>query len=186
MSQPTRYSRHAEYRIHFRWRGCCCRNRVRIWLVNHRVGSGGSNRSVSKLRRSQTGPQLSAHDTAYSIALTLDPDYQGLGLGRALKQAQLKAARALNEDGSPRYRSMVGRNRVGLTDSMGHLNDSFGAYTKTIYNHQYGTEAGTARYCSIPLQGFVPSKTQTRIPGFIGPTVSHRSLPAPQLAFTHV
>ena len=110
-------------------------------------------------------PQLGAHDTAYSIALTLDPDYQGLGLGRALKQAQLKAARTLkNEDGSPRYRSMVGRNRVGLTDSMGHLNDSFGAYTKTIYNHQYGTEAGTARYYSIPLQGFVPSKNANTDP----------------------
>ncbi|MGB0647360.1 MAG: aminotransferase class III-fold pyridoxal phosphate-dependent enzyme, partial [Bradymonadia bacterium] len=100
-----------------------------------------------------------AHNTAYSIALTLDPQYQGLGLGRALKQAQLQAARALkNADGTPRYHAMVGRNRVGLTDSMGHLNDSFGAYTKTVYEHQYGTDAGTARYYSIPLHGFVPSQ----------------------------
>ena len=92
------------------------------------------------------------------------PEYRGFGPGRSLKQAQLRHARALrNADGSPRYTEMVGRNRVGMTDSMGHLNDSFGAYTDRLLDHQYGEENGQARYYRIPLHGFTPRENDTPI-----------------------
>jgi RHH-type transcriptional regulator, proline utilization regulon repressor / proline dehydrogenase / delta 1-pyrroline-5-carboxylate dehydrogenase len=127
------------------------------WLV---VGSAlaGPLESFSQLDGPKQDSNLGQHNTVYSIALTLHPNFHGLGLGRKLKQAQVLAARSLtNPDGSPRYFSMVGRNRIGMTDSMGHLNDSFGAYTLTELAHQYGEVAGRARYYSIPLHGFVPS-----------------------------
>lgn len=127
------------------------------WLI---VGSAlaGPLECFPALDGPKQDVNLGQHNSAYSIALTLHPEFHGLGLGRALKHVQVQAARSLtHSDGSPRYLSMVGRNRVGMTDSMGHLNDSFGAYTLTEISHQYGEDAGRARYYSIPLHGFVPS-----------------------------
>jgi GNAT superfamily N-acetyltransferase len=129
------------------------------WLI---VGSAlaGPIEGFPALDGPKQDPNRGLHTTAYSIALTIHPDFHGLGLGRALKKAQLHEARKLtHEDGSPRYQSMVGRNRIGMTDSMGHLNDSFGAYTLETLPHQYGGDDGLARYYSIPLRGFVPTDT---------------------------
>ena len=47
-------------------------------------------------------PMLGRENTLYSRTVALDPDYHGLGLGHALKQAQLQAAMALKKaDGTP-------------------------------------------------------------------------------------
>jgi len=96
-------------------------------------------------------PARGRHDTAYSIALTVDPSLQGAGLGRRLKRAQLEAARdARRSDGTPRFRWMTGRNRLGLADVMVRLNDSFGAFTSRVLHDQYGEE-GSARYYRQPV-----------------------------------
>ena len=78
------------------------------------------------------GPRDDPHrgqgDTLYSIALTVDQRFRGLGLGRMLKKRQLELARnRKTSDGGRRYLYSTGRNRVGLADTMTHLNRSFGA-----------------------------------------------------------
>jgi len=93
-----------------------------------------------------------SHDSAYTVALTIDPRAEGTGLGTRLKQALLRAAREEKSvDGSPRYRWMVGRNRVGLADAMSRINDRFGAYTVYQLDKQYEEGVGIARYYRQPL-----------------------------------
>ncbi len=84
-------------------------------------------------------------DTLYSIALTVDPAFQGHGIGRMLKRAQLEAARD-----AKRYRFVSGRNRLGHADAMVRLNDSYAAFTLNVLEGQYG-EDGAARYYRQPL-----------------------------------
>ena len=58
---------------------------------------------------------LSPTDTLAPLDRTHSPQkYRGLGLGRKLKAAQLTALRGeLKSDGTPQFRYLVGRNRVG-------------------------------------------------------------------------
>lgn len=101
-------------------------------------------------------PMLGREDTLYSIAVTVDPAYQGHGLGRALKLAQLRRAAELKKpDGSPRYRHASGRNRLPEAGPMSRLNDSLGAYTVFLLEGQY-EGGGQARYYRMPLGPFVP------------------------------
>ncbi len=96
-------------------------------------------------------PMLGRENTLYSRTVTLDPDYHGLGLGHALKQAQLEAARAMTRpDGTPRYRFSSGRNRVGHTPAMRRLNRRYGAHLVTVLHGQYGRPDGVALYFRIP------------------------------------
>lgn len=100
-------------------------------------------------------PFLGRADSLYSLALTVDPAYQGLGLGRALKTAQVREAAAeRREDGTPRYRHLTARNRVGHTDAMAHVARALGAYEVARLEGQYGDPEGVASYYRLPLQGF--------------------------------
>jgi RHH-type transcriptional regulator, proline utilization regulon repressor / proline dehydrogenase / delta 1-pyrroline-5-carboxylate dehydrogenase len=97
-------------------------------------------------------PMLGRENTLYSVSITVAPEYQGMGLGRAIKEEQLRAAAELRRaDGSPRYRYVSGRNRVGHTAQMNHLNRVYGAHTVAILTGQYEDPEGQAIYYRIPL-----------------------------------
>lgn len=112
-------------------------------------------------------PMLGRGNTLYSLATTVDPDYRGHGLGKALKRAQLKAAAARRDEaGASRYRHVCGRNRLGETDAMMHVNRAFGAYEVFSLEGQYGGE-GRALYYRMPLGPFqvdVPEVDSEEVP----------------------
>ena len=121
------------------------------WRV---VGSaiGVPLEAVGEMDGPDRDPHRGLHDTLYSVALTLDPDFRGVGLGRQLKTAQIAAAAELRrEDGSARYVHVVGRNRVGETDNMMRINRSLGAYEVYRLTKQYGESDGEAIYYRIPV-----------------------------------
>jgi RHH-type proline utilization regulon transcriptional repressor/proline dehydrogenase/delta 1-pyrroline-5-carboxylate dehydrogenase len=100
---------------------------------------------------------LGQHNTVYSVAITMDPDHRGAGLGRSLKLEQLRAARDMKRsDGTPRYRYLTGRNRVGLAAAMTRINRSFGAYEVDRLFGQYGEPDGETIYYRIPLGAWAP------------------------------
>ena len=97
-------------------------------------------------------PMLGKHNTMYSVSITVAPGHQSSGIGRKLKEMQLRDAAARERaDGSPRYRYVTGRNRVGRTAQMTHLNRVFGAHVVTIMTGQYEDPEGQAIYYRIPL-----------------------------------
>ena len=102
-------------------------------------------------------PMLGKNNSMYSVSITVAPTYQSAGIGRKLKALQLKdaAARKL-ADGRPRYRYVTGRNRVGRTAEMTHLNRVFGAHVVQVMTGQYEDPEGQAIYYRIPLGAFEP------------------------------
>jgi len=103
---------------------------------------------------------LGRHNTLYSVSITVSPEMQGRGLGRAIKSEQLRAAMAKRKsDGTPRYSHVTGRNRVGHTASMRHLNRVFGAHILRILTGQYADPEGQAAYYRIPLAPYAPTVT---------------------------
>lgn len=97
------------------------------------------------------------NNTLYSLSLTVDPSTRGMGLGRILKLRQIEQARALRkEDGRPRYRYLTGRCRLGTTEAMMHINQSYGAVIVEVYPNAYGEVGAQALYYRIPLRGVVP------------------------------
>ncbi len=80
----------------------------------------------------------------YSLEMLVSEDHRGAGIGRVLKSAQIDAAREAG------FRFICGRNRVGGTDEMAPLNQSFGAYTVCRLTKQYGG-GGEADYYRLPL-----------------------------------
>jgi len=102
-------------------------------------------------------PMLGKHNTMYSVSITVAPGHQSSGIGRRLKEMQLRdAAARVRGDGSVRYRYVTGRNRVGRTAMMTHLNRVFGAHVVTIMTGQYEDPEGQAIYYRIPLGAFAP------------------------------
>ncbi len=102
-------------------------------------------------------PMLGKHNTMYSVSITVAPGYQGSGVGRKLKELQLRdAAARKNADGTPRYRYVTGRNRVGRTAQMTHLNRVFGAHVVQVMTGQYEDPEGQAIYYRIPLGALQP------------------------------
>lgn len=123
------------------------------------VGSalGTPLENVAEVEGPDRDPMLGRENTLYSMAVTVDPAYQGHGLGRALKLAMLKRAAELkNLDGTERYHHATGRNRLPEAGPMSQLNDSLGAYTVFLLEGQYEGGA-TARYYRQPLGPFVPT-----------------------------
>jgi len=120
---------------------------------------------VAEMHGPDRDPRLGLNDTLYSVALTLDPQYRGLGLGRRLKEAQVAAAAELKtESGEPRYLHCVGRNRVGSTDAMMRINESLGAYELLRLSGQYGEADAEAIYYRLPVGPFriTPLKASER------------------------
>jgi acetylornithine/succinyldiaminopimelate/putrescine aminotransferase len=100
---------------------------------------------------------LGKHNTLYSVSITVAPGFQSAGIGRRLKELQLRDARARkNPDGSPRYRYVSSRNRVGRTAEMTHLNRTFGAHVVSVLTGQYEDPEGQAIYYRIPLGPIAP------------------------------
>jgi acyl-CoA reductase-like NAD-dependent aldehyde dehydrogenase/4-aminobutyrate aminotransferase-like enzyme len=100
---------------------------------------------------------LGKHNTMYSVSITVAPGFQNSGLGRRIKEMQLRDAMTRKHaDGSPRYRYVTGRNRVGRTAQMTHLNRVFGAHVVSVLTGQYEDPMGQAIYYRIPLGGFAP------------------------------
>lgn len=97
-------------------------------------------------------PMLGKGNTMYSVSITVAPTYQSSGIGRRLKELQLRdAAARTRADGTLRYRYVTGRNRVGRTAQMTHLNRVFGAHVVSILTGQYEDPEGQAIYYRIPL-----------------------------------
>jgi 4-aminobutyrate aminotransferase-like enzyme/GNAT superfamily N-acetyltransferase len=102
-------------------------------------------------------PMLGKQNTMYSVSITVAPGYQSSGIGRKLKELQLRDAMARKTaDGVARYRYVTGRNRVGRTAQMTHLNRVFGAHVVSVMTGQYDDPEGQAIYYRIPLGAFVP------------------------------
>ncbi len=102
-------------------------------------------------------PMLGKHNTMYSVSITVAPSFQSSGIGRKLKELQLRdAAARTSSDGSPRYRYVTGRNRVGRTAQMTHLNRVFGAHVVSVLTGQYEDPEGQAIYYRIPLGALRP------------------------------
>ncbi len=102
-------------------------------------------------------PMLGRGNTMYSVSVTVAPGFQGSGIGKKLKELQLRDARArVRSDGAPRYQHVTGRNRVGRTAQMTHLNRVFGAHVVSILTGQYEDPEGQAIYYRIPLRGHGP------------------------------
>lgn len=101
------------------------------------------------------------NNTLYSMAISVAPRFQGLGLGRGIKAVQLRRARQMRRpDGSARYLFASGRNRVGMTDAMQRINRMFGAYEVETLTQQYGDPDGQAFYYHIPLGPLRPLHKQ--------------------------
>jgi RHH-type transcriptional regulator, proline utilization regulon repressor / proline dehydrogenase / delta 1-pyrroline-5-carboxylate dehydrogenase len=97
-------------------------------------------------------PMLGKQNTMYSVSITVAPSFQSAGIGRRLKELQLRDAAARRG----RYRYVTGRNRVGRTAQMTHLNRVFGAHVVSILTGQYEDPEGQAIYYRIPLGAIVP------------------------------
>ncbi|MEE2787696.1 MAG: aminotransferase class III-fold pyridoxal phosphate-dependent enzyme, partial [Myxococcota bacterium] len=125
------------------------------WLT---VGSAlaGPLEQFGSIEGPDTDRFLGQNNTAYSIAVTVHPNYQGKGIGKALRDAQLKALRTMERSGRPRYEYVTGRNRVGLAASMTHVNRCFGAYEVVRLSGQYGQDDAEAIYYRQPLRAWVP------------------------------
>ncbi len=108
-------------------------------------------------------PMLGQENSLYSVSLTIVPEAQGLGVGRAIKEAQLaEAAARFRPDGTPRYRYVTGRNRVGHTARMTHLNRAYGAHIVCVLTGQYDDPEGQAIYYRIPLGPLAPDPALRR------------------------
>jgi RHH-type transcriptional regulator, proline utilization regulon repressor / proline dehydrogenase / delta 1-pyrroline-5-carboxylate dehydrogenase len=102
-------------------------------------------------------PMLGKRNTLYSVSITVAPSFQSSGIGRKLKEAQLRDAMTRkNADGTLRYRYVTGRNRVGRTANMTHLNRVFGAHVVSVLTGQYEDPEGQAIYYRIPLGPITP------------------------------
>ena len=105
-------------------------------------------------------PMLGKHNTMYSVSITVAPNYQSSGIGRKLKEHQLRDAASRKKPessgGGVRYRYVTGRNRVGRTAEMTHLNRVFGAHVVQVMTGQYEDPEGQAIYYRIPLGAFEP------------------------------
>lgn len=100
---------------------------------------------------------LGKRNTMYSVSITVAAGYQSSGIGRRMKEMQLRDAMArLRPDGTPRYRYVTGRNRVGRTAQMTHLNRVFGAHVVSVLTGQYDDPEGQAIYYRIPLGALRP------------------------------
>lgn len=102
---------------------------------------------------------LGKHNTLYSVSITVGHAHQSSGLGRRLKELQLRdAATRKRPDGTPRYLYVTGRNRVGLTAQMTHLNRAYGAHVVSVLTGQYEDPEGQAIYYRIPLGAMAPNQ----------------------------
>jgi RHH-type transcriptional regulator, proline utilization regulon repressor / proline dehydrogenase / delta 1-pyrroline-5-carboxylate dehydrogenase len=120
-------------------------------------GIGAPLESSADVEGCDDDVMLGKHNTMYSVSITVAPGHQSSGIGRKMKEMQLRdAASRKRPDGSPRYRYVTGRNRVGRTAQMTHLNRVFGAHVVSVLTGQYEDPEGQAIYYRIPLGPMIP------------------------------
>lgn len=101
---------------------------------------------ISELVGPDSDSMLGLNNTLYSVAISVHPDFRRRGIGRALKQAQLDAARErLDDDGRKRYAHVSGRNRFGASDAMIALNRSLGATHLRDLDNPYALDENNVR-----------------------------------------
>jgi RHH-type proline utilization regulon transcriptional repressor/proline dehydrogenase/delta 1-pyrroline-5-carboxylate dehydrogenase len=124
---------------------------------------GISLERVADMEGPDRDPMQGLHNTLYSVSLTVAREYHEHGVGRALKEAQLRAAAERRDArGAARFHYVASRNRVGHTAAMMHLNRAFGAHTVFALTGQYDDPEGQAIYCRIPLG---PMRPEPRLAG---------------------
>lgn len=100
-------------------------------------------------------------DTLYVLTTTLSANARGLGLGMGVKVGAVRATRAVRRaDGSPRYRWISGRTRVGATAAMMRINRRLGADIIATLTGQYGGD-GVAAYYRMPAGPPIPGEPAT-------------------------
>ncbi len=119
---------------------------------------------VNDLDGPKQDPTLGRGVTLYSADLTVAESHRGQGLGRLLKEAQIRTAIEMERaDGSARYEFLTGRNRVGSTEAMAGLNARYGAYIVRRFDQQYGDPEAQTDYYRIALTSpRLPSLAQVR------------------------
>ena len=102
-------------------------------------------------------PMRGKHNTLYSVSITVAPGFQRSGIGKKLKEAQLRDAMARkNSDGTPRYRYVTASHRAGSIVQVTKVNRAFGAHVVSTLTGQYKDPEGQASYYRIPLGPIVP------------------------------
>jgi len=92
-------------------------------------------------------PVRGSNSALYAADTLVDAHYRGQGIGREFKVRQIEAAR------SEGFKSVCGRNRVGLAQAMWRLNASLGARAVHIIQKDYrdGIEPDICIYYHIAL-----------------------------------
>lgn len=103
-------------------------------------------------------PMLGRNNTLYSASITVASSYRGAGIGRRLKELQLRdAASRKTSDGKARYCFVSGRNRIGRSAStLTHKNRALGAHVVQVMIGQHADPEGQAIYYRIPLPPYQP------------------------------
>lgn len=107
---------------------------------------------------------LGRQNTMYSASITVAPSHRGLGIGRRLKELQLRDAVSRKAaGGGARYRYVSGRNRAGRTAAnLSHKNRTYGAHIVQVMTGQHADPEGQAIYYRIPLGAFQPDAVGKR------------------------
>ena len=139
-----------------------------VWLCHwHAVGA--NRRSRGRGPRSDAGSkQHTVFSNGYSRRWLSGHGPWAL----AQNELSYKAAAARRrDDGSPRFRYVTSRNRVGHTASMSHLNRVFGAHVVCVLTGQYEDPEGQAIYYRIPIGALTPEPDLASVNSSPGQTV---------------
>ena len=101
-------------------------------------------------------PMLGKHNTMYSVSITVAPSYQARASAGSSRRCSCATRWRASAPTAARYRYVTGRNRVGRTAQMTHLNRVFGAHVVSVLTGQYEDPEGQAIYYRIPLGAFAP------------------------------
>lgn len=115
-----------------------------VALLRHRVAGfcfGGPLESFPQKKGTGTDPNWGRHNTLYAADLAVAPDYRGQGLGRHLKEAQIRLAKELG------YEFIAGRNRVVVADAVWRINRALGAYQVQYFVDDYADDGLGPRDC---------------------------------------
>jgi len=108
---------------------------------------GAPLENFAHVRGPAEDPVRGSASALYAADTLVDVHYRGQGIGRELKVRQIEAAR------SEGFKSVCGRNRAGLAETMWQLNTSLGARATHIIEKDYqdGIEPDVCIYYHIAL-----------------------------------
>lgn len=109
------------------------------------------------VRGVQDDPRLGYDDVLYTDTLGVSKDFQGFGLGKALKCHQMMAATLMG------YHYIAGRNRVNQAERMWQLNQSVGAQQVKLIKDAYDEEPKACIYYHIDLRLSTVNKTSLKL-----------------------